>query len=179
MKPMRGVRFLTLRADTLRNLRCATSLRQRSAWVGTLVAYEADFNLKPSASAPLSRGQTNWREGQQASNLSDALLALPDDHGLLVWCGNHHLAKRGSDEWRPMGSRFRELSGIEPFAIDQTASIKFGETDPYALQWVEAYAREIEELGGAAGFLSDESPDGWASREIADAFVLAVENALT
>jgi len=78
-----------------------------------------------------------------------------------------------------MGCRFQQLSGIEPFAIDQIMSVEFGDREPYALQWVKSYATELEASGGAAGFLSEEAPDGWPSREIADAFVLAVDNALT
>jgi hypothetical protein len=143
-----------------------------------LVAYEADFNTRSSEFERLSREETNWREDQQAHNLSDALSGLSADHRLLVWCGNHHLAKHGSDQWRPMGSRFRELTGIEPFAIDQTVSVDFGAREPFAQQWVESYANEITSLGGAAGFLANEAPDRWASPEIADAFILALENTL-
>jgi hypothetical protein len=77
-----------------------------------------------------------------------------------------------------MGVRLSERAAIEPFAIDQTPTVKFTERDPYALQWVEAYVTEIEALGGAAGFLSTDAPEGWSSPEIADAFVLALDNDL-
>jgi hypothetical protein len=145
-----------------------------------LVTYEADHSVRPPRFERRSREATNWREEQQARNLLGALEVLPTDQKLLVWCGNHHLSRRSLDEeWLPMGCRFQQLSGIEPFAIDQIMSVKFGDREPYALQWVKSFAPELEASGGAAGFLTEDAPDGWASREIADAFVLAVDNALT
>jgi hypothetical protein len=83
-----------------------------------------------------------------------------------------------SKEWVPMGCPFQQLS-VEPFAIDQVVSVEFGKREPYALQWVKRFAAELEASGGAAGFLSEEAPAGWPAREIADAFVLAGDNALT
>jgi hypothetical protein len=145
-----------------------------------LLSYEADFSLQPPGLERRSREETNWREEQQARNLLGALTPLPAEQKLLVWCGNHHLSKRSlNDEWVPMGYRFQQLSGIEPFAIDQIMSVKFDDREPYALQWVESYATKLEASGGAAGFLSEEAPDCWPSRETADAFVLSVDNALT
>jgi hypothetical protein len=143
-----------------------------------LVAYEADLAEKPAEFAELSIEETNWREDQQALNLEAALQTIPASDRLLVWCGNHHLAKRRASDWVAMAVRFHERTQVEPFAIDQAASVRFRDDEPYAKQWVDAYATEIEALGGAAGFLSDEAPDGWPSREIADAFLLALDNDL-
>jgi hypothetical protein len=143
-----------------------------------LLAYEADFTQKPPAFDALSVLETNWREEQQASNLHAALRILPEDTRLLVWCGNHHLAKHTTSEWTPMGARFAAQGTIDPFAIDQIATVKFADAKPYASQWVEQYASQIESLGGAAGFLSEEAPEGWPSPRLADAFVLALDNEL-
>ncbi len=145
----------------------------------TLVPYEADIRLKPPEFAHLGREETNWREDQQARNLVSILEGFQDDRSLLVWCGNGHLTKCAVGEWLPMGLRFSELSGIDPFAIDQIASVEFGDRESYAAPWVERYATEIEALGGAAGFLSEEAPANWSPRERSDAFVLSVENALS
>lgn len=142
-----------------------------------LVAYEAGFT-KPPESRHHSLEETNWREDQQARNLRAALEKIPDEDGLLVWCGNHHLAKHGANEWAPMGARLAEHAAVEPFAIDQTPSVKFGHGDPYGMRWVEAYASEIEAFGGAAGFLSEDAPLAWPSPKMADAFVLALDNEL-
>lgn len=143
-----------------------------------LVAYEADFTQKPTQLQNHSVEGTNWREREQARNLRAALEKIPADEALLVWCGNHHLAKHSTGEWVPMGVRFAEHAAIEPFAIDQTSTVTFGPGDPYGLQWVKAYASEMRALGGAAGFLREEAPKGWSSPEIADAFVLALDNDL-
>jgi hypothetical protein len=99
-----------------------------------LVAYEADFTQTPSRFEHLSLEETNWREDQQARNLRDALAEIPETDGLLVWCGNHHLAKHSAGEWVPMGRRFADLAAVNAFAIDQTATVKFGGSDPQALQ---------------------------------------------
>ena len=143
-----------------------------------LLAYEADFTRKPPELAHLSVEESNWREAQQACNLCAALETIPDDEALLVWCGNSHLAKHASGDWIPMGVHFAKSAAVEAFAIDQTATVEFAERDPYAMQWIDAYASEIEALGGAAGFLTEEAPDGWPSSQIADAFILALENDL-
>jgi hypothetical protein len=136
----------------------------------TLVPYECDRSQRPAGLDPMSREMSNWRENEQARNLVAAL----DGEPLLVWCGNHHLTKHEVGDSRPMGLRFWELSGIEPFAIDQIQSVEFGDREPYASPWVEAYAREI---GAAAGFTVEDAPEGWFFTE--DAFVLSTDNALS
>jgi hypothetical protein len=145
----------------------------------TLVSYEANFDLKTPEWGPLSREETNWREDQQARNLLGAVAALGEGQQLLVWCGNGHLTKRRVGDWEPMAVRFRELSGIEPFAIDQIQGVEFGDSRPFAGRWAEAYTVEIEGRDGAAGFLSAEAPEGWRSTATADAFVLAGDNVLS
>lgn len=141
-----------------------------------LIAYEADHarlrDLDPGLEA------TNRREEEQARTLAAAVVALPSDERVLVWCGNHHLLKQEVGEWRPMALRFWELSGIEPFAIDQTPTVEFEGRERDATRWVHAYRSVIDSHGGAAGFLSEEAPPSWPTAGI-DAFVLATENELT
>jgi hypothetical protein len=84
----------------------------------------------------------NAREEDQARNLA---AALPESR-LLVWCGNHHLLKVSVGDWTPMGSCFRALTGIEPFCIDQTPTIRDTEL-------AECLRDELERLGGTAGEL--------------------------
>lgn len=145
----------------------------------TLVAYEADFSFRPLELEQLSIEATNWREEQQARNLAAAVAQLPNGQPLLVWCGNSHLSKREAGAWQPMGLRFWQVSGVEPFSIDQTSSIDFGDRTPYAARWVQAYADEIAARGGAAGFLGEEAPDGWSWPGGEDAFILASDNGLS
>lgn len=144
----------------------------------TLVAYEADLRREPSGSSPRSADRINWREEQQARNLATALQALSGGERLLVWCGNGHLFKLAIDGIELMGLRFREHSGVDPFAIDQTVSVDFGHGRAYGRPWVDAHAAEIEALGGSAGFLADEAPLGWYPNG-ADAFVVSVDNDLS
>jgi hypothetical protein len=105
--------------------------------------------------------ETNDREEQQARNLFEALAAVPSDAPLLVWCGNGHLYKeRMFDwDWRPMGHVFWEISGVEPFSLDQTVTIEF--TPGMTGAWHQLAGRErwrLEALGGTAGFLMADSP---------------------
>jgi hypothetical protein len=78
-----------------------------------------------------------------------------------------------------MGLCFAELSGIGPFAIDQTRSVEFPGRVPDAAPWVFAYADEIASRGGAAGFLAEDAPSGWIFAESADAFVIATDNRMS
>lgn len=156
----------------------------RFGW--TLLAYEADFALQPPTVAPLSRDEANWRDDQQARNLVQYLETAAGGQ-LLVWCGNSHLTKRvvGGDGTRaPMGRRFWELSGIEPFAIDQIQSVQFDggndERDERRLGvlWAEAFAHELDACGGTAGFLVEELAECWKMSGV-DAVVLSTDNAVS
>jgi hypothetical protein len=145
----------------------------------TLVPYEADFDSKPPRFANLSWEETNWREEQQALNLIEALASLNEEAKLLVWCGNGHLTKHRFDEWCPMGFRFHELSGLEPFSIDQTQSVRFDAHQSFGAPMLEQWADEIAAFGGAAGFLIEEIPDTWRWLDGSDAYVLSDDNELT
>ena len=121
---------------------------------------------------------TNDREEQQARNLYEAFAAPPPDSPLLVWCGWGHLYKEGlsDSDFRPMAFHFWELSGIEPFSIDQTVTVvpSPSMTGP----WHELARRQawrLEALGGTAGFLAADSPIPcpWV-----DAVLLSTQNAL-
>src|SRR4051812_12282503 len=82
-------------------------------------------------------------------NIASALGELPTNAVLLVWCGNHHLAKCANAEWRPMATRLPELCGVDPFAIDQTPSVHF-DCDPSPAGEPWAFAGELVERGGTA-----------------------------
>jgi hypothetical protein len=144
----------------------------------TLIPYEVD-TWPPPELDPGTREAANWRDEQQARNLVAALEALPSAAPLLVWCGNGHLTKCAVPEWRPMGFCFAHLSGIEPFAVDQTRSVEFPGRVPDAAPWVAAYADVLARPGGAAGFLAEDAPDGWFATETADAFVIAADNRMS
>jgi hypothetical protein len=122
--------------------------------------------------------EPNDREEEQARNLVDALTTLPADSPLLVWCGWGHLYKhaRVDSDWRPMASRFWELSGVDPFCIDQTVTVEAG-PDRNA-PWHELSRSQtwrLQALGGTAGFLVADSPVAWP---YVDAVLLSTENTL-
>jgi len=143
-----------------------------------LIPYEVQ-ERHPNSIEPMSVEGGNWRDEHQARNLVAALRALGDEAPLLVWCGNHHLAKFSVGGWRPMAIDFAELSGIEPFAIDQIPSVEFPGRVPDAAPWVEAYGYVLAAHSGAAGFLAEDAPEGWLSPYSADAFLLALDNAMS
>jgi hypothetical protein len=145
-----------------------------------LIAYEADMTRKPPAFGSLSQEETNWRENQQATNLSETISRLSAPTRLIVWCGNHHLAKTATAAWRPMGSLLGPKSGIEPFSIDQTLSVRLADGRPRTADvWVAAFAPTLDGMGGTAGFLAEEAPDGWPEPDIADAYLLSTQNEMT
>jgi hypothetical protein len=119
----------------------------------------------------------NDRDEQQARNLAAALAQLPPETPILVWCGIGHLWKTPPrEEWIPMACRFREMTEIEPFSIDQTVTVEF---DPDATSAWHRLGREqtrrLEAMGGTAGFLIEDSP---LPRPGVDAVLLSTRNAL-
>lgn len=118
----------------------------------------------------------NEREEEQARNLAAAFAQLPKGTALLVWCGNSHLNKEPVDWWQPMGYQFWEISGIEPFSIDQAVTVEFDPATPGAWhQLGRSETRRLEALGGTAGFFVADSP---IPRPGVDAVLLSTENAL-
>ena len=122
--------------------------------------------------------EMNDREEDQASNLVEALSTLPADAPLLVWCGWGHLYKAGlpGSDFRPMASQFWELSGVEPFSIDQTVTVEAGprRNAPWH-DLAQSHEWRLEALGGTAGFLVADSPIPYPW---VDAVLLSTENVL-
>ena len=108
----------------------------------TLIPYEINFQEYP-LNYPLSMEYTNFREEKQAKNLVQALQDLPSDTQLLVWCGNGHPTKVVVKEWLPMGYQFKQLSGIDPFVIDQTSTVKSFQCSPEQQQQSEQFLKQF------------------------------------
>jgi hypothetical protein len=79
-----------------------------------------------------------------------------------------------------MGWQFRDISGVDPFVIDQDVTVDFGEEGQ---QWVQDLLASLDDVlaahGGTAGILRDQAPpplDGWAG---VDALVVSTDNELT
>lgn len=160
----------------------------------TIIHYEADNNKwfknkygidiqnSPDAHQKhqaelLSMEFTNWREEQQAQNLISALQSLPDHTQLLVWCGNGHHSKEVVQDWKPMGYQFQQMSGMNPFVIDQIRTVKFDfGGDAFATEFAIEHAEELNKHGGTAGFLEEETPSVFPQDNIVDAFLLSTQN---
>lgn len=141
----------------------------------TLVPYEARRDKTGVSSFDRN---TNWREEQQARNLVSALAALPDNAKLFVWCGNGHHLESVLEDWIPMGYRFAQLSGLDPFTIDQSSTVEFRPGVPnIGSQFLDRYAKELDQMGGTMGFLKEEAPKELA-RTAYDAFLLSTDNRL-
>lgn len=142
----------------------------------TLIAYEADTNQQPANLSPTEAN--NWREEEQARNLFQALQSLPRETKLLVWVGNSHHSKIIVEDWQPMGYQFIQMSGLNPFVIDQIVTVQFPQASPIGQGLVEQFAAELEALGGTAGFVREEAPSVLKDRAVADAFILSTQNEL-
>jgi hypothetical protein len=132
---------------------------------------------------------TNWREEQQALNLVTHLKALAESTRLLVWCGNSHLSKEPArpgligwprETWVPMGAHLRRSIDFDPFAIDQTVTIRFSpDRATPAEVWVRAHGETLAAFGGIAGFLRAEAPRALRLPPGVDAVLLSLDNGLT
>ncbi len=147
----------------------------------TLWAYEAQFEVTPETDRAWLRSMefTNWREREQAANLGRLLEAAPGEP-MLVWCGNSHASKHEGGEWVPMGWHFREVSSIDPFVVDQTVTVDFGDGPrPWERDLLGSLAGVLAAHGGTAAILRDQAPpplDTWTG---VDAVVVSTDNALT
>ncbi len=159
--------------DMRRLIRAALDL----GW--TLVPYEADTSKAPTFPDAKGIAATNWREQEQAKNLAAVMKTLGPDARLLVWCGNSHLEKKSIGNWKPMGAQFWEVSGIEPFSIDQTLTLAAeGRGDPRGLRLLERFEEALKATPGETmGFLREDWKDG-ADRKGVDAFIISRHNTL-
>lgn len=145
----------------------------------TLWAYEADIPADADPAELLSLEFTNRREQEQAHNLC-RILAEDSSRSLLVWSGNSHAAKEATGPWVPMGHHFTELSGTDPFVIDQTVTVDFtGQSRPWIDQLLTGLDQVLASFGGTAGVLRGQAPpplDCWCG---VDAVVVSTHNTLT
>jgi hypothetical protein len=147
-----------------------------------LVPYECDFNRWQGGDTR-SIAFGNWRDAEEARNVSDFLSRSPHDLKLLVWCGNSHQRKtpQGSAQtpWVRLGQRLRELSGSDPFVIDQSVTVEYRSRQSPRRHDLKRYGADLRALGGTAGFLREEDPDPrWRDDLSADAWLLSVDNSM-
>ena len=152
----------------------------RLGW--TLVAYEYDFAAWKGGNTRTAEFG-NWRDGEEARHLHEFLTASGEGVKLLVWCGNSHQRKtaqrypdRRGSTWIRLGQRLRDISGIDPFVIDQSVTVRYWRWRP-ARRDARHYEDELRRLGGTAGFLREEDPESvWRDDLSADAWLLSLDN---
>ncbi len=150
-----------------------------------LVPYECHFGRWHGDTRTLEFG--NWRDAEEARNLTRFLALSPGDLKLLVWCGNSHQRKTPgvcpggpNSTWVRMGQAFRELSGIDPFVADQSVTVEYLPGQSPRRDDVERHGDELRALGGTGGFLREEDPDArWRNDLSADAWLLSVDNLMS
>jgi len=79
------------------------------------------------------------RDKGQAQNLYQRIFASDPDAKVLVHAGYGHIYEQKTDIWYPMAKYFKEISGIDPFTIDQTEMTECNKThleNPY-FQWIQ------------------------------------------
>lgn len=150
-----------------------------------LVRYECDFSQWRGGTRSVEFA--NWRDAEEARNLTEFVAQSPPGMKLLVWCGNSHQRKTPQaypglrrSTWIRLGQRFRELSGIDPFVIDQSLTVEYWwwRRSPRHRD-VKRYGAELRALGGTAGFLREEDPEPrWRNDLSADAWLLSVDNSM-
>jgi hypothetical protein len=129
----------------------------------------------------------NWRDSEEARNLTRFLESAPGDLKLLVWCGHSHQRKTPQgyaglpgSTWVRLGQRFRELSGIDPFVIDQSLTVEYQSRRSPRRGDVRRYRHELRALGGTGGFLREDDPDTrWREDLSADARLLSIDNSMS
>jgi len=94
----------------------------------TPVAYETDYPAGLEGEA-----FDDYREGKQAQNIVDRVLAKDPKARILVHVGYGHLRTGVVDAdngktWTVMAERLKTKTGIEPFSIDQTQSLPANES---------------------------------------------------
>jgi len=75
-----------------------------------------------------------------------------------------------------MGYHFKELSGIDPFVIDQSLTVRLPGMPQYRQGWLKEITPQLTALGGTAGFLREEAPLCLKLEEGVDAWIASLDN---
>jgi len=164
-----GSRSYLSQPDMQRLLQTALDLK----W--TLIEYEADADkVMPMTEKYGQIAGMNERDRMQAENLAEVLKV---HQPLLVWCGDSHNSKVEIKGWIPMAVQFQKATGINPFCIDQTKTIKFPcHNAPYDSRLVALYATELKAREGLAAFLAKDRPWELGLARDADAYIFSLDN---
>jgi hypothetical protein len=142
-----------------------------------LAGYDADGGAVPIRLRTKMRSPmfSNWRDSVQAANLATLLQGLPAGERMLVWATNLHHSKVRYMAYQPTGWRFRNLTGVDPFVIDQTVTVTYIErraANP-VLSWAHS---ELRRRDGEAGYVWREGLPRLSAGS--DAWLLSLHNRL-
>jgi len=101
-----------------------------------VVPYEDRTRCAPVAGDPLHCA--NQRDRMQARNLRDRIFARDPGARVLVYAGYGHINEAPRAGWVPMAVHFRELTGIDPFTVDQTVMTERGDPEREAAAYRHA-----------------------------------------
>lgn len=96
----------------------AEVLREARRLGFTLVPYEIRDDQR---GADTTRTPQQQRDFAQAQNLVDGIFRADPDAKVLVHAGFGHIHEASTPTWYPMALYLRELTGIDPLTVDQTA----------------------------------------------------------
>jgi len=140
-----------------------------------LTGYDADGKTIPISlrTKRKSPAFSNWRDDKQARNLQTVLAELGADDRMLVWASNLHHTKVRFMAYQPTGWRFRVLTGVDPFVIDQTITVSFGEKRASSpiLEWARP---QLRRRGDEVGYVWREGLPRLSPGS--DAWVLSLDN---
>jgi hypothetical protein len=85
----------------------------------TLIHYENEQECDRQQSADRFFCNT-FRDSIQALNLKQRVMDQDPDGKLFVYAGYSHIDKSSKNSWKKMAQFFQEMTGIEPYCIEQT-----------------------------------------------------------
>ena len=136
-----------------------------------VIAYEAtpDCDVWTEEDSPAKC--QNLREQGQANNLYEQVFKIDPTAKLLVHAGYGHIAKKEVGDWVPMAVYFQQITGINPYSIDQTVMREHS-----ARRYEDSVFRKTESSGllhEVSGLLTDDN-NNWLPSVYQDMYDLMI-----
>lgn len=137
-------------------------------------ALEIGYTLIPYEWKSESReGETgiqraNRREIEQARNLKERVFDKDPKAKLLVFAGISHISEKPQDidedvPWTFMATRFKEMTGIDPFTVDETTMTSRSQPDAEEVIYSDAVRKNL--VKDRAVIFADESGKSWTKED--------------
>ncbi len=127
----------------------------------TLIPYEIEGD---SLEGETWIGRANRREIAQAKNLKERVFDKDPNAKLLVFAGVSHISEKPQDvdedvPWTFMAIRFKEMTGIDPFTIDEINMTSRSQPDAEEVIYSDAVRRNL--VKDRAVIFTDENGKSW------------------